>query len=103
MTTSDKSRILTKEEVEAIAKLANLNLTEEEKQKFPTQLTSILQYVDKINEVDTENISFQSQVDLKNVFRSDIAKPSLPQEKAIQNRKKKSKDGYYVISSVITK
>jgi aspartyl-tRNA(Asn)/glutamyl-tRNA(Gln) amidotransferase subunit C len=94
---------LTIEEIEAIAKLANLNLSQDEKVKFTTQLESILEYVDKINEVDTKNIEFQSQVDLKNVFRHDIAKPSLSQELAISNRKKKSRDGYYVISTVISK
>jgi aspartyl-tRNA(Asn)/glutamyl-tRNA(Gln) amidotransferase subunit C len=90
-------------EVEAIAKLANLNLTQQEKEIFPNQIESILDYVDKINEVDTSNVEFQSQVDLKNVFRHDVAKPSLSQEMAISNRKKKSKDGYYVISTVISK
>lgn len=94
---------LTVEEIEAIAKLANLNLTADEKEKFTTQIASILQYVNKINEVDTSNVEFQSQVDLKNVFRQDAAKPSLSQDLAISNRKHKSRDGYYVISSVITK
>jgi aspartyl-tRNA(Asn)/glutamyl-tRNA(Gln) amidotransferase subunit C len=94
---------MTIEQIEAIAKLANLDLTHEEKVTFTTQLESILEYVDKINEVDTDNIEFKSQVDLKNVFRHDIAKPSLTQELAISNRKKKSKDGYYVISTVISK
>jgi aspartyl-tRNA(Asn)/glutamyl-tRNA(Gln) amidotransferase subunit C len=98
-----QNKVLSIQEVESIAKLANLNLTDKEKEKFTTQLGAILEYVTKVNEVDTSNVEFQSQVDLKNVFRQDVPKDSLSQELAISNRKRKSKDGYYVISTVISK
>ena len=103
MSTKSKKDELTIERIEEIAKLANLDLSPAEKQNFPSQLKSILEYVDKINQVNTDNIKFQSQVELKNVFRQDTAKQSLTQEQALLNRKKKSKDGYYVISTVISK
>lgn len=63
---------LTKEQVEHIARLARLGLTPEEIEKYQTELSSILDYVEKLNEVDTENVEPTAQVTgLKNVMRED--------------------------------
>jgi len=63
---------LKKEEVEKIASLARIDLTEEEKKKFQKELSSILDYVDKLNEVDTEGVEPTYQVTgLRNVWRED--------------------------------
>ncbi len=71
-----------------IAKLANLSLNGEELKKFEAQLSSILDYIKKLNEVDTENIKETSQVTgLENVTREDETKPSLSQEEALSNTK----------------
>lgn len=53
---------LTKDQVRHIAKLARLKLTEEEVEKFTTELTSILTYVDMLKEVDTKNVPPTAQV-----------------------------------------
>jgi len=67
---------ITKSDVEHVARLARLKLTEEEKEKFSGQLESILGYVEKLNAVDTENVEPTSHVvGLKNVWRKDEAKP----------------------------
>lgn len=69
---------LTTEEVKQVARLANLELTEEEVKKFRTQLSEVLQYVEKLKEVNTEKVESTSQVTgLENVFREDEIKPSL--------------------------
>lgn len=63
---------LSQEQVRHIAKLARLGLTDEEVKKFSTQLTNILQYVEVLSEVDTENVEATNQVTgLKNVMRDD--------------------------------
>ena len=63
---------LTKEEVEHIAYLARLGLTEEEKGKFTQQLSSILDYVEQLKEVDTSGVEPTAQVTgLENVLRDD--------------------------------
>lgn len=63
---------LTKEEVEKIALLARLGLTEAEKEKFAKQLSSILDYVNQLKEVDTTGIAPTAQVTgLENVMRED--------------------------------
>jgi aspartyl-tRNA(Asn)/glutamyl-tRNA(Gln) amidotransferase subunit C len=64
---------LTKEEVEHIAKLARLGISEEEKEKFSEQLSSILEYIEQLKEVDTDEIPPTAQVtDLENVMAMDI-------------------------------
>lgn len=64
---------LTKKEVEHIAILARLGLAEEEKEKFAKQLSSILDYVNQLQEVDTSKIKPTAQVTgLENVLRADI-------------------------------
>ena len=63
---------LTIEEVEHIATLARLRLTEAEKDKYAQQLSGILDYVEKLAAVDTENIEPTSQVTgLTNIMRED--------------------------------
>lgn len=63
---------LTKAEVEKIAKLSRLELNIEEKEKFALQLSKVLDYVEKLNEVDTENVAITAQVTgLENVYRND--------------------------------
>ncbi len=64
---------LTKDQVRHIAKLARLTLTDTELEKFPKELTSILQYVDMLREVNTEGVEPAAQVTGQtNVFRDDV-------------------------------
>lgn len=63
---------LTKEQVEHIAMLARLGLTAKEKEKFRDQLSSILDYVEKLNEVDTKEVAATAHATgLENVMRTD--------------------------------
>ena len=60
------------DQVEHIAKLARIELTEKEKGKFSKELSSILDYIDKLNKVDTENIrAIQQITGLETVMRED--------------------------------
>lgn len=77
---------ITKKEVEHVAHLARLHVTEEELEKFTHDLGSILNFVDKLNELDTGNVEPTSHVlKLTNVTRTDTVKPSLPVDEALQN------------------
>jgi aspartyl-tRNA(Asn)/glutamyl-tRNA(Gln) amidotransferase subunit C len=63
---------LNKTEVEKIAKLSRLELTEAEKELYANQLTKVLDYVDKLKSIDTENVAITAQVTgLENVYRGD--------------------------------
>jgi aspartyl-tRNA(Asn)/glutamyl-tRNA(Gln) amidotransferase subunit C len=77
---------ISKEEIEHIAVLARLSLPEEEKELFGSQLSNILDYMEKLNELDTKGIEPTSHVlSLSNVMRDDIPRPSIPKEEALTN------------------
>jgi len=68
---------LTDDDVRHIAKLARLAVSDAEVKKFVKELSSILQYVEMLNELDTENVEPTAQVTgLTNVFREDTVRPS---------------------------
>ncbi len=64
---------LTKKEIEHIATLARLKLTDEELKKYGSQLSDVLSYIDQLKEVDTEDTEPTAQVTgLQNVLREDV-------------------------------
>jgi len=83
--------------IEHITILARLELTEKEKELFSKQLGSIIEYIDKLNELNTTNVNPTAHVlPMKNVFRNDEVKPSLTKDKALQNAPSKTEDFYRV-------
>lgn len=94
---------LTEEEVRHVAKLAQLGLSEEETEKFRKQLSTILEFVSELQELDTKNTEPLSQTTgLKNVFREDEIRPSLTQEEALANAKERHK-GYFKVKAILLK
>lgn len=92
---------ITRDQVEYVAKLARLELTEEEKETFTQQFDNILSYMDKLNQLDTEGIEPTSHVlPLYNVFREDEVRPSLPRDEALANAPD-HKDGFFRVPRVI--
>lgn len=77
---------ITKAEVEKVAQLARLELTEPEKEAFARQLSQILTHVQKLNTYHTEGVEPTATVlGQINVFRADAVRASLPAEKALAN------------------
>jgi aspartyl-tRNA(Asn)/glutamyl-tRNA(Gln) amidotransferase subunit C len=75
---------LTREQVAHVARLARLSFTDEELDRFATQLSDILAYADQVTALATENVPPTAHaLPLKNVFRSDEIGPCLTQEKAL--------------------
>lgn len=73
-------------EVEHIAELAKLGLTEEEKERFQEQLSAILEHFEMLQQLDTEAIPPTATVlPLRNVMRPDEVGPSLPPEDVLAN------------------
>lgn len=88
---------ITKEQIQHIAVLSRLNLSEEEKDLFGSQLSSILDYMDQLNELDTRETEPTSHVlSLSNVMRDDILASSLPGEEALKNAPSHSQNFYRV-------
>jgi aspartyl-tRNA(Asn)/glutamyl-tRNA(Gln) amidotransferase subunit C len=85
-------RHISKEEVEHIAWLARIELSEREKASFTEQFNRILEYFKKIDEVDTDKIPPTYHVlDLVNVYRRDEVTSSLPPKEVLKNAPKKEK------------
>ena len=73
-------------QVEHVARLAHLALTEEELDRFGEQLGAILEAVSKVSELDLSDVEPTSHpLDLVNVWRGDEPQPSLPRDEALAN------------------
>lgn len=88
---------LTRKEVVHIAKLARLELSDGEIERYQHQLSSILEYADRLKELDTSQILPTSSVlPARSRFREDIPIKSLPVEKLLQNASQSEKDQFKV-------
>jgi aspartyl-tRNA(Asn)/glutamyl-tRNA(Gln) amidotransferase subunit C len=75
-------------EVKNVAKLSNLIVSDKEVEKLKNQLSETLEFVKKLNEIDTARIvPTHSVTGLQNVLRNDEAEPSLSKKQALQNAK----------------
>ena len=84
-------------DVEHVANLARLELSDSDKEQFAGQLNAILKYAEKLNELDTSEIEPTSHVlPIVNVMRDDEIKPSLPIEKAMLNAPEEEDDQFKV-------
>ncbi|MFH0936981.1 MAG: Asp-tRNA(Asn)/Glu-tRNA(Gln) amidotransferase subunit GatC [Candidatus Daviesbacteria bacterium] len=91
---------LTSSQVNKVAQLANLPLTSEEEQKYSEQLSKILDYIDQLNQAETENVEpIFNVTGLVNVMRKDEVEPSLPQSEATKNASN-NRQGFFVTKGV---
>ncbi|MBS4029634.1 MAG: Asp-tRNA(Asn)/Glu-tRNA(Gln) amidotransferase subunit GatC [Ignavibacteriales bacterium] len=78
--------MVTKYDVDNIAKLARLDFPDSEKEKLTEKFNDILKMMDKLNELDTTNIEPLTHIlPLQNVFREDVTKESEPREDILKN------------------
>ncbi len=92
---------ITRRDVEYVARLARLKLSEEEIERYSKQLAKILEYIDKLNELDTSKTPPTYHVlPLTNVFREDKVEPSLPKDEILSNAPE-SEEGYFKVKKVI--
>lgn len=84
-----------------LATLANLPIPSDQLNKFDSQLSETVKFIDHLSEVDSKNIPATSQVTGKvNAFRDDKITPGLTQKQALQNASKTNK-GYFVVEKVV--
>ena len=92
---------LTIKEVENLALLAKLNLSDEEKMMFSAQLDVFLEYADKLNQLDTAQVEPLTHIlPVYNVFREDEAQPGAPREEMLANAVK-TEEGHYQVPKII--
>jgi aspartyl-tRNA(Asn)/glutamyl-tRNA(Gln) amidotransferase subunit C len=92
---------LSRQDVDHVASLARLGLSDDEKETLRGQLSSILEHIAVLNTIDTESIPPTAQVIvLENVLRNDEIRPSLTQEQVLQNAPR-SLDGFFEVRAVM--
>jgi aspartyl-tRNA(Asn)/glutamyl-tRNA(Gln) amidotransferase subunit C len=92
---------LSREEVLHVAELARLSLSPEEIELFTVQLNEILEYVEKLQELDTSGVAPLAHViPLFNVFREDLVRESLPLDAVLENAPARE-DGNFLVPRII--
>ena len=98
------SQKLTQDQVQHIADLARIGLSEEEKQKFQEDLGAVLDYIDKLQQVDVYDVEPLAQVSgLENQTREDENGSSHADATGLVSMAAKTKDGYVKVRQVLTK
>lgn len=87
--------------VRQVATLARLRISEDEVQRYVVQLASIFNYVDLLNEVNTDNVEpLTHALPITNVLREDAIRPSLTTEQALTNAPQAER-GFFVVPKVL--
>ncbi|MEA2440979.1 MAG: aspartyl-tRNA(Asn)/glutamyl-tRNA(Gln) amidotransferase subunit [Thermoleophilaceae bacterium] len=91
--------MIDREQVLHVAKLARLRLTEDEVERMSGELSTILEAIEQIGELDLEGVQPTAHVvDLENVLRPDEPRPSLSRERALANAPDATDQGFRVPS-----
>ena len=88
---------ISKEQVEHVANLARLTLSEEEKVELTKDMENIIEFADKLNGLDTEGINPTAHVlKVENVFREDVVKDIYTRDELLQNAPEKENGCFHV-------
>ena len=91
--------MIDRDQVLHVAKLARLKVTDDEVDRMAEELSKILGYVETMNELDLEGVEPTSHVvDLVNVLRDDVPRPSMPRERALEQAPDSANGGFRVPS-----
>ncbi|SRR5260221_6270152 len=91
---------LSTDQVKKVAKLASLPISLEEEEKYASQLSKIIDYVNQLGQVKVANVKPTYNVTgTNNITREDVSGPSLSQEEALKNGSN-TKEGYFVTKGV---
>ncbi len=94
-------KIISTDDVRHVAKLARLHLSDAEIEKFAGQLGTILEYVNKIGQLDVSNVPPMAHaLPINNVLRDDVVEDPLPLEKVLQNAPHRE-DAFFAVPKVI--
>ncbi len=90
--------LIDKKTIDHVALLARLELSDEERELFTTQIEDILKYIEKLKELDTSQVEpmAYAATTTKNVLREDVPRPSIALEDAMKNAPSRAKDFFKV-------
>ncbi|MHC4951402.1 MAG: Asp-tRNA(Asn)/Glu-tRNA(Gln) amidotransferase subunit GatC [Planctomycetota bacterium] len=88
-------------QVRRVALLSRLELSDAEVTQFSTQLSAIVEYIEKLNELDTDNVEPLAHcLPVHNVFREDVPRPSLSNDAALANAPE-HEDEYFKVPKIL--
>ena len=88
-------------DVQHVARLARLNLTEEEAKLFQAQLGRVLEYANKLRELDTSEVEPATHaIPFFNIFREDEPRAGLTSEEALSNAPRQAND-LFIVTKVV--
>jgi aspartyl-tRNA(Asn)/glutamyl-tRNA(Gln) amidotransferase subunit C len=91
--------MIEREQVLHVARLARLRLSDEEVEAMTGELSKVLDHIEKISELDLDGVEPTSHVvELENVLREDVPRPSLPRERALEQAPDSDGSGFRVPS-----
>lgn len=92
---------ISKDLIDTLSKLAKINLTKEQEEKYAGEFSSVMNYMEEIKNLDVENIPETARVsDEGNILREDVIKPSLSQEQSLKNSKN-THNGYFLVPQIL--
>jgi len=92
---------VSRDDVQHVAQLARLDFSDDEEERMADELSQILDYVDKLNELDTSGVPPMSHVlDVTNVFRDDDIEERIDQEQALEPAPDQE-GGYFKVPKVV--
>lgn len=95
------ANVITDETIEYVGILAKLELSDEEKEAAKKDMGNMLNYIDMLNELDTDGVQPMSNVfPVKNVFREDVVTNGDDSENMLANAPEK-KDGFYMVPKTV--
>lgn len=87
--------------IDHVANLSRLKLDDDEAQRLMSDMEQIIMYVDRLNELDTENVKPKEHVmNVKNVFREDVVNPSMSKENILRNAPEKD-EGCFKVPRIV--
>lgn len=88
---------ISKKDVEYIAHLSRLEISDDEKEEYTKQLSAILEHIDRLNKLNTDNIEpTYYAIDMENVYRNDEIKESIDKNKVFESAPSIEKNGFKV-------
>jgi aspartyl-tRNA(Asn)/glutamyl-tRNA(Gln) amidotransferase subunit C len=89
--------MIDREQVLHVARLARLRLSDEETERMSRELSTILDHIEKISELDLEGVEPTSHVvEVENVLREDAVRPSWPKDRVLEGAPDTAQDGFRV-------
>lgn len=88
---------ISKKDVEYIAHLSRLKISDDEKQEYAKQLSDILEHIERLNKLNTDNVEpTYYAIEMKNVFRDDTEEESIDKKKVFESAPSIERNGFKV-------